>query len=151
MGCIMHHVKPHGALYNMAAKYKQLSSIIAKAIHDFDENLLVYGLAESYIISEAEQIGLKAVNEVFADRTYQDDGSLTPRSQPGALIEEDEKAWLQVQEIITRQTVTTSGGIAFPIKAETICIHGDGPHALKFARSIYENLKAHHIAIKTIC
>ncbi len=150
LGCIMHHVKPHGALYNMAAKDKWLSRIMVKAINDFDENLLVYGLSGSHIISEAEEIGLKAVSEVFADRTYEEDGSLTPRSQPGALIADDYKAVQQVFKMIHHKTVTTQAGIDVAIKAETICIHGDGVRAVNFAQSIYEQLKAHHIAIETI-
>ena len=150
MGGVMHHVKPHGALYNMAAKDKWLSRIMVKAIKDFDENLLVYGLSGSHIISEAEAIGLKAVNEAFADRTYQNDGSLTPRSQPGALITDDEMAVQQVLQMLQQKTVTTQSGTALPIKAETICIHGDGPNAVTFAQHIYPQLKAHHIAIETI-
>jgi 5-oxoprolinase (ATP-hydrolysing) subunit A len=150
LGCIMHHVKPHGALYNMAAKDKWLSRIMVKAIRDFDEHLLVYGLSGSHIISEAEEIGLKAVNEVFADRTYQHDGSLTPRSQTDALITDDEKSVKQVLQMLQHKTVTTQSGITFPIQAETICIHGDGVHAVTFTKSIYEQLKAHHIAIETI-
>jgi len=150
LGCIMHHVKPHGALYNMAAKDKWLSRIILKAIKDFDENLLVYGLSGSHLISEAEEIGLKAVNEVFADRTYQADGSLTPRLQPGALIEDAEKAVQQVLQMINQKTVQTQSGTAIPIIADTTCIHGDGVHAQSFAHNIYQQLKALHIGIKTI-
>ncbi len=150
LGCIMHHVKPHGALYNMAAKDKWLSRIMVKAIKDFDENLLVYGLSGSHIIGEAEAIELKAVSEVFADRTYQNDGSLTPRSHIDALITDDEKAVQQVLQMLQQKTVTTQSGAALPIKAETICIHGDGIHAVTFAQHIYLQLKAHHIAIETI-
>jgi len=150
LGCTMHHVKPHGALYNMAAKDKWMSSVIVKAIKDFDENLLVYGLAGSHLISEAEAIGLKAVNEVFADRTYQDDGSLTPRSLPGSLIGNEEQALHQVLQMVRQQRVTAISGKWFPVRADTICIHGDGPHAVTFAQSIYQYLKAHQIDIKTI-
>ncbi|MES2772818.1 MAG: 5-oxoprolinase subunit PxpA [Bacteroidota bacterium] len=150
MGCVMHHVKPHGALYNMAANDRTLSNIVAKAVGDFDENLLVYGLCGSHFISEAAARGLRVANEVFADRSYQDDGTLTPRSQTGALIEEDEKALQQVLQMINTQTVTAQSGNTFPIKAETICIHGDGAHAVSFAHTIHQYLKGHHIEIKTI-
>ncbi len=150
MGCIMHHVKPHGALYNMAAKNKNLSRILVKAIKDFDQNLLVYGLSGSHLVCEAEAIGLKAVSEVFADRTYQNDGSLTPRSQPGALITETHIAGEQVLQMIQNQSVTTQDGITLAIKAATICIHGDGVHAVAFAQAIHQQLKVHHIEIKNI-
>src|SRR5207237_4598057 len=90
----IHHVKPHGALYNMAARDKILAEIIARAVKDFDNKLILYGLSGSESISEAKELNLQTANEVFADRTYQDDGSLTPRSQTNALIE-DEGVYIQ--------------------------------------------------------
>jgi len=134
------HVKPHGALYNQSAKDNSLARTIATAIKDFDENLVLFGLSRSYSIREAESIGLKASNEVFADRTYQDDGSLTPRSQPRALIEDAEAAVMQVVQIIREGTVQTVSGKIIPIVGETICIHGDGKHAVEFAKSIHNVL-----------
>jgi UPF0271 protein len=134
------HVKPHGALYNQSAKDSSLARTIATAIKDFDENLVLFGLSRSYSIREAESIGLKASNEVFADRTYQDDGSLTPRSQPRALIEDAEAAVMQVVQIIREGTVQTVSGKIIPIVGETICIHGDGKHAVEFAKSIHNVL-----------
>lgn len=137
----LHHVKPHGALYNMSARDAILAMTIAEAVKDFDNSLVLFGLSGSHSVSEAKKIGLKTANEVFADRTYQDDGSLTPRSQPNALIEETDKAIAQVLQMIKEGTVTTVSGKALPIVAETICIHGDGKHAVEFAEAIYSVVK----------
>lgn len=140
-GARLHHVKPHGALYNMAAKDVQMARTIAQAVKDFDESLILYGLTNSFLISEARAAGLKTANEVFADRTYQDDGSLTPRSQQNALIEDDEQCIRQVMRIIDKGEVITTSGNTIPIIADTICIHGDGKHAVSFAKKIHEALK----------
>jgi UPF0271 protein len=136
----INHVKPHGALYNISARDPILAASIAKAVKEFDESLALFGLSGSHSIKEAESIGLKTASEVFADRTYQDDGSLTPRSQPGALIEDADKAVQQVSQMINEGMVTTVSGKKIPIKAETICIHGDGKHAVEFAKKIREVL-----------
>ena len=146
----IHHVKPHGALYNMAAKNTGLAKIIAKAVKDFDADLILSGLSGSYSISEAKTIGLKTASEVFADRTYQDDGSLTPRSQPYALIEDADKAVQQSLQMIKERTVTTVSGKTIPIIAETICIHGDGKYAIEIAKKINDSLKKEGIKIKAV-
>ena len=140
-GTTLHHVKPHGALYNMAAKDAETARTIAQVVADFNGELVLYGLSNSFLIAEAKQLGLKTANEVFADRTYQDDGSLTPRSQPNALIEDDELCIQQVLQMIRQGTVTTTSGKMIPIVADTICIHGDGKHAVSFAKKIHEALK----------
>ena len=147
---ILHHIKPHGALYNMAAKDAAWAHAIAQAVRDADERLILYGLSGSYLISEAKAIGLLTASEVFADRTYQDDGNLTPRSQPDALIEEEEKCIRQVLQMITRQSVTSINNLVVPIVAQTVCIHGDGKHAVVFAQTIFESLKQHRIDIQAI-
>lgn len=146
----LNHVKPHGALYNMAAKDAGLAHAIALAAKDFDERLILFGLSSSHSINEAKAIGLRTASEVFADRTYQDDGSLTPRSQSNALIEDMEKSTQQVLHMVKHHTVTTTSGKTIPIIAETICIHGDGKHATSFAKNIFENLKQNNIAIQSI-
>jgi UPF0271 protein len=146
----LHHVKPHGALYNQAATDKNLAEAIAKAVRAIDENLVFYGLANSFLISEAERIGLKTASEVFADRTYQADGTLTPRTQPNALIKSVEKSCEQVLELITAQTVTATSGEKISIKADTVCIHGDGARALEFARAINRTLGEKGIPINAI-
>jgi len=146
----LNHVKPHGALYNMAAKDAILANTIASAVKDFDEHLVLFGLSGSHSINQAKAIGLRTASEVFADRTYRDDGSLTPRSEANALIEDPGKSVQQVLQMIKQHTVTTTTGKTIPIVAETICIHGDGRHAAAFARNIFENLKQNNIAIKAV-
>lgn len=137
----INHIKPHGALYNMSAKDGILATVIAKAVKDFDSNLILVGLSGSHSISEAKKVGLKTASEVFADRTYQDDGSLTPRSLTNALIDTEEKMIKQILQMIKEGSVTTVTGKTIPIIAETICIHGDGKHAVEFAKAIYEAIK----------
>ncbi|MEQ1675338.1 MAG: 5-oxoprolinase subunit PxpA [Chitinophagaceae bacterium] len=132
----LNHVKPHGALYNMSARDAMLSGVIAKAVKDFDTSLLLLGLSGSHSISEAKKIGLKTASEVFADRTYQDDGTLTPRSQPGALLKTVEEVVKQVMQMVNDKTVTTLSGKKIAVLAETICIHSDGEHAVAFAKAI---------------
>jgi 5-oxoprolinase (ATP-hydrolysing) subunit A len=140
-GSSLHHVKPHGALYNMAAKDKELAKAIAEAVKNADENLVLYGLSKSYLISEAIALGLHTANEVFADRTYQDDGSLTPRSKPNALIQNTDGAIQQVLMMVNEGKVRTVSGKEIAIVAETICIHGDGEHAVEFAKAINDLFK----------
>jgi 5-oxoprolinase (ATP-hydrolysing) subunit A len=140
-GTTLHHVKPHGALYNMAARDPGTAGTIVLAVKDFNEELILYGLSNSFLISQAKALGLKTASEVFADRTYQDDGSLTPRSQPNALIENSEQCIQQVLQMTRQGTVTTVSGKIIPIVADTICIHGDGKHAVIFAKKIHEALK----------
>jgi 5-oxoprolinase (ATP-hydrolysing) subunit A len=146
----LHHVKPHGAMYNMAAKDELMSHIIAKAIKQVDAGLILYGLSNSHLIKEAKKIGLRTASEVFADRTYTDDGHLTPRSEPNALIEEEERSLEQVLKIVTEKKVISATGKIINIDAGTICIHGDGIHAVAFAKKISEMLKQNNIEIKTI-
>jgi UPF0271 protein len=132
----LHHVKPHGALYNMAARDKVLAHTIAKAVKDCDEDLVLFGLSNSFLIREAIAIGLKAASEVFADRTYQSDGSLTPRTQPNAMIENIDEVVQQVLMMAKHGKVKTISGNSIPIVAETICIHGDGKNAVELAKVI---------------
>jgi UPF0271 protein len=146
----LHHVKPHGALYNMAAKDPVMARAIAEAVRDVDARLILYGLGNSYLIQEAAGAGLKTASEVFADRVYLDDGSLMPRSKQGALIEEEAKAIQQVLQMIQKKTVTTLSGREIPVNADTICIHGDHIHAATFAKSIYETLKQNQVALKAL-
>ncbi len=150
LGGKLHHVKPHGALYNQAAKDASLAEAIAKAVKAIDENLILYGLSNSFLIAEAEKINLKTACEVFADRTYQADGSLTPRSKANALICDAKKAVSQVLQMISTQTVAATNGETVPIKADTICIHGDGAQALGFAKTIRDKLVGENILIRPI-
>ena len=134
------HVKPHGALYNMSALDRSLAAAIARGVKDFDHQLVLYGLSGSHSIEEAKKIGLATRQEVFADRSYQDDGRLTSRQLPGALITDPEKAWQQVMQMVTGGTVTTVSGRIIPVVAETICVHGDGEQALPILQRIHEGL-----------
>lgn len=137
----IHHVKPHGALYNIAARDELVAKAIALAVKDFNGHLLVYGLSNSCLTKEVKKMGIPARNEVFADRTYQDDGSLTPRSQPDALIEDEEQVVRQVLQMVKKKTVTAVSGKLIPIVAETVCLHSDGKHAVQFAKRLYDALK----------
>ena len=143
----LHHVKAHGALYNMAAKDPALAGAVCQAVKDLDPQAMIYGLAGSELIREAHKRGLQAVGEAFADRTYRQDGSLTPRSEPGSLIGDAAASLRQVLQLLQSGTVQTSGGETVSIQAGTICIHGDGKHALLFAQTIYGSLKQHHVSI----
>ena len=149
-GARLSHVKPHGALYNRAAKDAGLSRAIASAVKALDANLVFYGLSGSAMIYEAENIGLKTASEVFADRRYSPDGTLVPRTQPNALIEDIDTACEQVLQMVRSQTITAADGSQIKIKADTICIHGDGPHALEFARAIKDVLAKNEIEIRSI-
>ncbi|MCD9187399.1 MAG: LamB/YcsF family protein [Pyrinomonadaceae bacterium] len=148
-GAKFRHVKPHGALYNQAAKDEKIAKAITEAVKMIDKNLIFYGLSGSFLISEAEKIGLKTASEVFADRTYQPDGSLTPRSLENALIEDAETSLNQVLQMINSQTVTATNGEIVSIKAETVCIHGDGKNALAFSEIINKKLTDAGISIES--
>ncbi|WP_404828957.1 LamB/YcsF family protein [Effusibacillus dendaii] len=147
-GASLQHVKPHGAFYNMAAKNRKLADAIAQAIYNVDPQLILFGLSGSELIQAGEAIGLRTASEVFADRTYQQDGSLTPRRQPDALITDGQKAVQQVVRMIKEGKVTSQQGIDVSIKADTVCIHGDGPHALEFARQIHNMLPLSGVAVQ---
>jgi UPF0271 protein len=146
-GGSLQHVKPHGALYNMAAVDEKLAEAAAEAVYKVDPELIFFGLAGSWMIKKAEQIGLKTAQEVFADRTYQQDGTLTPRRQDGAMITSEDAALDQVLGMIKKGTVKTLQGELISIKADTICVHGDGEKALLFTRRIKEKLIAEGVTI----
>ena len=149
-GVKLHHVKPHGALYNMAAKDAGLTAAIAKAVKDFDAGLIFYGLSGSVMIDEANKSGLQTASEVFADRTYQPDASLTSRKQANALITDTVLAIEQVMQMINDKTVTSINGATVSIKADTVCIHGDGKYAVEFAKALYNSLQNAGIIIQKL-
>ncbi|MHA4846369.1 5-oxoprolinase subunit PxpA [Flavitalea antarctica] len=146
----LHHVKPHGALYNMAAENKQLAEAIARAVTDFDDGLILYGLAGSELIHAGKNLGLKTANEVFADRTYSPQGFLTPRSQPGALITDQEASLTQVICMVENHFVISSGKTKIAVQPDTICIHGDHPNSLEFVKAIYQGLSKANVTIKSM-
>lgn len=144
----MHHVKPHGALYNMAAQQDKLAEAIAEAVYKVNPELVLYGLSGSKLIAAGERAGLRTASEVFADRTYCRDGSLTPRQEPDALIHDPAIAAEQIIQMIKSGTVISREQIEVKLKAETICIHGDGEHALAFARQIRELLQKQGVRLE---
>ncbi|MGN0941371.1 MAG: LamB/YcsF family protein [Selenomonadaceae bacterium] len=147
MGAHLQHVKPHGALYNMAAKDSALAEAIAKAIADVDSSLILYGLAGSELIKAAEREHIRAASEVFADRRYMDDGSLMPRSEKGAVLKDEDEASAQALMMAEHGEVVTASGLTIHVKADTLCIHGDTPKALAFAKRIRDDLSDCGIAI----
>ena len=138
----LHHLKPHGALYNMAATNAALAEAIAEAVYKVQPELVLYGLAGSELTKAGEKIGLKTAHEVFADRTYQANGTLTPRRQPDALITEASVAIAQVLRMVQSGVVRTQQGQEVAIRADTVCLHGDGAHALEFAQRLNQELRA---------
>ncbi|HHL0032078.1 TPA: 5-oxoprolinase subunit PxpA [Enterobacter mori] len=133
---IMRHVKPHGMLYNQAAKAPALADAIARAVRDSNPQLILVGLAGSELIRAGKRLGLTTRQEVFADRGYQPDGSLVPRTQAGALITDEGKALAQTLEMVCAGRVTAVDVTAAKVQADTVCLHGDGEHALQFARRL---------------
>ncbi len=143
----LNHVKPHGALYNMAAKDRQLANAIAQAVFDFDPGLVFFGLAGSEMVSAAQALGLRSASEVFADRSYQDDGSLSARGQAGAMIEDADQSLAQVRQMLSGSVRAVSGAVV-PVRADTLCLHGDQPGALAFARHIRGALTADGVSLQ---
>lgn len=146
-GTRMQHVKPHGALYNMAAKDSKLAIAIAEAVYKVDSELILFGLAGSELVRAGAKIGLQTANEVFSDRTYQAEGTLTPRTEPDALIHDKKQAVGQVVRMIKEGKVLSRQHVDVPVKADTVCIHGDGAAALAFAQQIKETLELSGIEI----
>ncbi|MBT2685104.1 5-oxoprolinase subunit PxpA [Bacillus sp. ISL-37] len=146
-GTKVEHVKPHGALYNMAGKDKATADAVAGAVADADPTLVLFGLAGSWLVKAGEKKGLQVAHEVFADRTYQPDGSLTPRSETNAIIHDPDLAIKRVIRMVREGRVETVDGTEIEIKADTICIHGDEPQALDFAVRLNEALKAEGIEV----
>ena len=144
----LNHVKAHGALYNMAGRDPALARAIVDAVHDFDPGLILFALAGSEMVKAAKQTGLAYASEVFADRTYQDDGSLTPRSHPDALITDEQQSLNQALMMVNKQQVISTSKKTITLRADTLCLHGDGPHAVEFAKTIHETLTKEGITIK---
>ncbi|MBL7573337.1 5-oxoprolinase subunit PxpA [Staphylococcus saccharolyticus] len=146
----MNHVKPHGALYQMGAKDKNIARTITKAVVDFDSELKFVGLANSLLITEAEKMGIKVVSEVFADRRYEDDGQLVSRKDPNATISNTDEAVQQVLKMVIDNKVVSKNGKDIGIQADTICVHGDGSHALEFVTQIRNKLEKEGIDIQSL-
>ena len=148
MGCKIHHIKLHGALYNDCAKDALSSKIVAQTIQAIDPSIMLYGLSGSHSIKEAKAIGLRSVEEVFADRTYQANGQLTPRYLDHALITDPNESAQQVLSMVLDQEIKTYDGTMIAVNAETICIHGDHPDAVEIAKHLFNTLQQYKIEIK---
>lgn len=144
------HVKPHGALYNLAARDRTVASAVVEGIKAVDPKLRLYALAGSELVRAGREQGLVVAEEVFADRTYQRDGSLTPRARVDALIRDASVAVAQVLRMVTEGLVRATDGTEVAIAADTVCLHGDGEHAVEFARRLRRELLAAGIELRAI-
>ena len=146
-GVKLQHCKPHGALYNMAAKDMELSLAIAEGIAEVDKDIILMGLAGSKLLEAGRKAGLRVASEVFADRAYQADGSLVPRKQPGAVIHDKDQAIARTVRMVTQGKVTAVTGEEVSIQAHSICVHGDNPSAVEFVKNIRAALTAQGVEI----
>lgn len=149
-GVELQHVKPHGALYNMAAKDTELALAIAEGIYEVDKNLILVGLANSELTLAGKKVGLRVANEVFADRAYNSDGSLVSRKKEGAVIHDTELAISRVLRMVKEGKVESINGEDISIQADTICVHGDNPQAVVFVERIRSILEAEGIEVVSL-
>ena len=147
LGLRMQHVKPHGALYNTAAADYPLAKAVCEAVRDFDPELILLGLSGSELIRAAEDTGLRACSEVFADRAYEEDGTLVSRKKPGAMITDEQEAIRRTVRMVTEGKVTAVTGKEIALRADSVCVHGDGEKAVLFAKSIREELEKNGIRV----
>lgn len=150
LGGTLNHVKPHGAMYNMAAIDVKMALVIARAIQQVDDQLMLVGLANSEMIKAAQMIDLPVCNEVFADRRYTDNGFLVPRSHDAAVIHDEAVCVQQVRDMLFKDEVISISGKQVAIKADTICIHGDNAEALQFAKKLNASLAEAEIIVSSI-
>ena len=146
----LRHVKAHGALYNMAARDRKLADAVARAIKAFDASLVMFGLPKSPLIEAGIAAGLRVAAEGFADRSYEADGSLTPRSRPGAVIHDAAVVVDRAVRMVRDGVVLTSEGREIPLKVDTICVHGDTPGAPDLTRRIRAGLEAAGISVRSL-
>ncbi|HVX39015.1 MAG TPA: 5-oxoprolinase subunit PxpA [Gemmatimonadaceae bacterium] len=149
-GATLQHVKAHGALYNMAAVSAPYSEAIAHAVRDVDRALILFGLPGSHLIGEGRKAGLRTASEVFADRNYMPDGSLVSRRRPDAQVHDADDAVRRVIRMVREKTVRAIDGHDIAIEADTVCIHGDGPHAAEFAQRLRRDLEAAGISVRPL-
>jgi UPF0271 protein len=135
-GLRLNHVKPHGAFYNQAARDGELADAIASAVRDYDPGLILYGLAGSALTHAGAMRGLQVVQEAFAERRYEADATLTPRSRADASIEHPAEAAMQVIALLRNEAITARTGELIPMRADSVCLHGDRPDAVRFAREL---------------
>ncbi|STZ75370.1 5-oxoprolinase subunit PxpA [Bergeriella denitrificans] len=149
-GVAVGYVKPHGAMYNQAAKNRVLADIIADTVYRFNPDLKLMALSGSLLLEAGKARGLGVISEVFADRRYMPDGTLVPRSRPDAQVDSDDEAIAQVLQMVREGCVTAADGSRVPVSADSICLHGDGAHALVFAGKIRAALQDAGIGIKAV-
>ena len=149
-GIALAHVKPHGALYNMAAADPALARAVAEAVRDFDPGLILVGLAGSHLVKEAEALGLRAASEAFADRAYEADGRLTPRNLAGAMVEDADLAAGRALRMVQEGRVRSRQGEDVLLKADTLCLHGDQPGAAAFALRLRAVLGAAGVTVRPL-
>lgn len=150
LGAKLNHVKPHGALYNQAARSESTSKAIAEAVASIDRDLIIFGLSGGELAKAARSIGLQSADEAFADRRYESDGSLTPRKEMDALLTDPSEAAEQVLRIVLEKSVTARQGSKIEIAADTVCIHGDGENALAIAIAVREQLEKAGVTVTAI-
>jgi len=148
VGVRLAHVKAHGALYNMAVANAVLAAAIARAVHDVDDRLIFFGLPGSPLIAEGERLGLRTASEVFSDCSYEPDGSLTPRRLPGAFVHDPEQAARRAVRMVLEHVVEARDGTTIDVRADTICVHGDGPSAASIARLLRQRLEEAGVGIR---
>ena len=146
-GARLHHVKCHGALYNMAANDAGLAEAMARAVKDLGGDLVLYALSNSLMMTTGKKLGLRVAGEVFADRGYADDGTLAPRGTPGAMIEDAATAAARALEMVEKRCVKSLSGTSIPVVPDTLCVHGDQPGAVAFARAIRKTFSDHGVAV----
>jgi 5-oxoprolinase (ATP-hydrolysing) subunit A len=149
-GVRMHHVKPHGALYNMVASDNQLAQLLVEVVKEIDPELILFGLPDSAIERAAQTAHIQFAAEVFADRAYNDDGSLVDRRLPGAVLHDAEKIADRVVMMVHHGTVMAISGNPVYVRADTVCIHGDNPEAPGIAKVVSSHLTKHGILIKSM-
>ena len=147
-GTTLGYVKPHGALYNTIASDPEQARAVAEAVHAADPGLPVLGPAGSAFFAEAVRLGLRTVAEAFADRAYLPDGTLVPRRDPGAVLHEPEQVADRVASMVTTGQVTAVDGSVIGVEAESICVHGDSPGAVRMAAAVRRRLEAEGVALK---
>ena len=149
-GMEIQHVKPHGAIYNMAAVDETLARAMCEAVYEVDPDIIFMGLAGSKMISAAEAVGIRADSEVFADRAYNYEGTLVSRKLPGAVIKDKDLTIRRVIRMVKEGKVETINGRDIAIRADSVCVHGDNPKALEFVKNIREALTAEGIEVKNL-
>jgi UPF0271 protein len=148
-GTRVRYVKPHGALYNAIVSHQEQAKAVVAAVRDYDPSLPVLGLPGSVFLAEAERAGLQPVREFFVDRGYTPAGTLVPRSQPGALLQDPDEVTTRVLRLVTEGVITAVDGSVIRIEAESACVHGDSPGAIEMAAAVRAGLEAAGVTLRS--